>query len=137
NEVQRDKLLAAAKKHGDFTTAAGAWSAEGKYDLGQRKGDIKIEVNEKSDDPFVNMQLNILHSLHPLRAGVNLREMSEPIGSGGLMMALYHYHRFLTVGAKGFEGEFVHAGSEPFYPYPVDGSQPKSLAELRVDTNVI
>jgi serine protease Do len=137
NEVQRDKVLAAAKKHGDFTTVAGAWTAEGKYDLGQRKGDIKIEMNEKSDDPFVNVQLNILHSLHPLKTGVNLREMSEPIGSGGLMMALYHYHRFLTVGAKGFEGEFVHGGGEPFYPYPADGSAPKSLAELRVDTNVI
>ncbi|HEY2910458.1 MAG TPA: hypothetical protein VGI99_09440, partial [Gemmataceae bacterium] len=62
---------------------------------------------------------------------------SEPIGSGGLMMALYHYHRLLTVGPKGFEGEFVHAGSEPFYPYPTDGAAPKSLAALRVDTNVI
>ncbi len=137
NEVQRDKLLASAKKHGDFATTAPIWNLEGKYDLGERKGDIKIEINEKGADPFVNMQMNILHALHPLEAGLNLRAATEPIGSGGLMMALYHYHRFLTMGAKGFEGEFVHAGSEPFYPYPADGTAPKSLSELRVDANVI
>ncbi len=137
NEVQRDKLLASAKKHGDFSTAAPVWNLEGKYDLGERKGDIKIEINEKGADPFVNMQMNILHTLHPLEAGLNIRAATEPIGSGGLMMALYHYHRFLTMGAKGFEGEFVHAGSEPFYPYPADGTAPKSLSELRVDANVI
>ena len=137
NEVQRDKLLASAKKHGDFSTAAPVWNLEGKYDLGVRKGDIKIEINEKGADPFVNMQMNILHSLHPLEAGLNIRAATEPIGSGGLMMALYNYHRFLTMGAKGFEGEFVHAGSEPFYPYPADGTAPKSLSELRVDANVI
>ena len=137
NEVQRDKLLAAVKKHGDFTTVAGALTAEGKYELTERKGDIKFEVNEKSDDPFVNLQLNILHTLHPLKSGLNIRETTEPIGSGGLMMALYHYHRFLTMGAKGFEGEFVHAGTEPFYPFPADGTAPKSLAEMRVDTDVL
>jgi S1-C subfamily serine protease len=137
NEVQRDKLLAAMKKHGDFTTVAGAWTAEGNYDLGERKGQIRIEMNEKTDDPFVKLQLNIEHSLHPLKSGLTPREMAEPIGSGGLMMALYHYHRFLTVGPKGFEGEFAHGGYEPFYPYPADGSAPKSLAELRVDASVI
>lgn len=137
NEVQRDKLLASTKKHGDFATTAAVWNLEGKYDLGERKGDIKIEINEKGADPFVNMQMNILHTLHPLEAGLNIRAATEPIGSGGFMMAMYHYHRFLTMGAKGFEGEFVHAGAEPFYPYPADGTAPKSLSELRVDANVI
>jgi hypothetical protein len=61
----------------------------------------------------------------------------EPIGSGGLMMALYHYHRFLTLGQKGFEGEFTHGGTEPFYPPPPDGSVPKSLNDLRVECDVI
>ena len=53
------------------------------------------------------------------------------------MMALYHYHRFLTIGAKGFEAEFAHGGIEPFYPYPADGSPPKSLADLRINCEVI
>ena len=53
------------------------------------------------------------------------------------MMALYHYRRLLTMGAKGFEAEFAHGGFEPFYPYPIDGSTPKSLAALRVDCEVL
>ncbi len=53
------------------------------------------------------------------------------------MVALYHYHRFMTQGAKGFEGHFAHGGNEPFYPYPADGSAPKSLASLRVDCAVV
>ena len=53
------------------------------------------------------------------------------------MMALYHWHRYLTVGAKGFEGDFSHGGTEPLYPFPADGSVPTSLASLRVDADVI
>jgi hypothetical protein len=43
----------------------------------------------------------------------------------------------LTKGAAGFEAEFAHGGIEPFYPYPADGSAPKSLADLRVDCEVL
>jgi hypothetical protein len=53
------------------------------------------------------------------------------------MMAMYHYHRFLTLGPKGFEGLFAHGGYEPFYPPPAAGAAPKSLAALRVDCAVI
>ena len=31
-----------------------------------------------------------------------LRELKQPTGSGGLMMALYHYRLMLTQGEKGF-----------------------------------
>jgi S1-C subfamily serine protease len=137
NELQRDKLLASAKKQGDFTTVAGAWTAEGTYDLGERKGALKLEVNEKTADPFVKLGMNIEFTLHPFESGLTPRAAAEPVGSGGLMMALYHWHRFLTVGAKGFEGEFSHGGTEPFYPHPADGSAPKTLASLRVDADVI
>jgi S1-C subfamily serine protease len=138
NEVERDKVLAEAKKHGDFSGVAGPWIAEGTYTAGERKGEFKFEVTEgKADaDPLVNLKLNIDHHLSPLK-DTTLRLQIEPIGSGGLMMALYHYHRFLTVGVKGFEGLFAHGGNEPFYPYPTDGSQPKSLAALRQDCAVL
>jgi S1-C subfamily serine protease len=137
NEVQRDKLLAAAKKHGDFGTVGGAWAAEGTYVQGERNGPMRLDVTQGSgDDAKVSLKLNIEHSLQPLKQTDPTAQM-EPINSGGLMMALYHYHRFLTQGAKGFEGEFVHAGSEPFYPLPADGAAPASLAALRVDTDVL
>lgn len=137
NNIQRDKLLAAAKKHGDFSTVAGAWAAEGTYERAEgQKGEMRFEVTEtKEGSPFVSLKLNAPNELEPLKA--NAAAQAEPIGSGGLMMALYHYHRFLTHGAKGFEGEFIHGGTEPFYPPRTDGTVPKSLAELRVDADVI
>ena len=76
NEVERDKLLAAAKKHGDFSAVAGAWVAEGNYDQGERKGQMRFEVSEKQDDPFVSLRLNIDHGLHPLSKDTTLRELA-------------------------------------------------------------
>jgi serine protease Do len=138
NDLARDKLLTAAKKHGDFSAAQGAWSAEGTYEADQRKGDMRLEVSPGGgDDAKVTLKLNIEHKLSPLKQ-TDQREQAEPIGSGGLMMALYHYRRFLTAGPKGFEGEFLHAGGEPFYPPLADGAAPpKGLAGLRVDTDVM
>ncbi|MBA4189629.1 MAG: serine protease [Planctomycetaceae bacterium] len=137
NELERDKLLAEAKKHGDFAATNGAWTAEGKYEMGERKGDFRFEITEGKDaDPIVNLKLNIEHKLAPLK-DTDRRLQAEPIGSGGLMLALYQWHRFLTVGAKGFEGAFAHGGTEPFYPYPADGSTPKSITSLRTDCAVL
>ncbi|MBX9623004.1 MAG: S1C family serine protease, partial [Gemmataceae bacterium] len=137
NEVQRDKLLAAAKAHGDFAAVAGEWAAEGTYVQGDRNGDLRFSVVEPAaGDARVMLKLNIEQTLSPLKQ-TDPREQSEPIGSGGLMMALYHFHRLLTVGPSGFEGEFAHAGTEPFYPPPADGVAPKSLAALRVDCDVL
>ena len=139
NVVERDKLLAESKKHGDFSAVAGRWYAEGTYDMGRdRKGTVRFEATEGKDDaePIINLKLNIDQKLSPL-TDKDLSLQLEPIGSGGLMMALYHYHRLLTVGVKGFEAGFAHGGNEPFYPYPVDGSEPKSLASLRVDCAVL
>lgn len=137
NGVQRDKLLAAAKKHGDFAGVAGEWTAEGTYVQGDRKGDLRLAVaGSAGGDPRVALKLNIEQTLYPLKQ-TDPRELAEPIGSGGLMMALYHYHRLLTAGPGGFEGEFAHGGTEPFYPPPADGSTPKNLASLRVDCDVL
>ncbi len=102
-----------------------------------RKGELRFALGEGTgDDTRVTLKLNIEQTFLPFKQ-TDLREQAEPVGSGGLMMALYHYHRLLTLGEKGFEGEFVHAGSEPFYPYPTDGSTPKSLSSLRVDADVL
>jgi S1-C subfamily serine protease len=137
NTLQRDKLLAAAKAHGDFSGVAGAWVAEGTYVQGERKGDLRFALGEGSgDDTRVTLKLNIEQVYQPYKQ-TDLREQSEPVGSGGLMTALHHYYRLLTQGEKGFELEFVHAGSEPWYPYPTDGTAPKSLSSLRVDADVL
>jgi S1-C subfamily serine protease len=138
NPVERDRLLTAAKKHGDFSKGLGSWTTEGTFDVGEARGEMRFEVVGKPDDadPKVTLNLNASYTLEPL-AKQDPRETLKPLGSGGLMTALYHYRRFLTLGPKGFEGDFTYAGYEPFYPPPADGSAPKSLAGLRVDCEVI
>jgi serine protease Do len=138
NPVERDRLLTAAKKHGDFAGVLGPWAAEGTYDVGEARGELRFAITGAPDDaePKVTLNLNAAYSLEPLKQQ-DPREALKPLGSGGLMTALYHYRRFLSLGPKGFEGEYTYAGYEPFYPPPADGSEPKSLAALRVDCEVI
>jgi serine protease Do len=136
NVLEQKKLLEAFKKHGDFAGLVGAWTMTGKYQMSDRNGPMTASITETDGDSRVELKMNVLSKLDPLKDNdKNLRQ--EPIHSGGLMMALYHYRRFLTLGAKGFEGQFSYEGYEPCYPPPVDGSAPKSLGELRVDCAVI
>ncbi|VTR94918.1 periplasmic serine proteinase do : Periplasmic serine proteinase DO OS=uncultured planctomycete GN=HGMM_F01A04C11 PE=4 SV=1: Trypsin_2 [Gemmata massiliana] len=136
NTLERNKLLAEFKKHGDFSNVAGSWTIEGSYKMADREGAMRAEVAENKDSAKVTLKMNVETSLEPLKQS-DIGLQKQPLGSGGLMAALYQYHRFLTVGEKGFEGGFAHGGNEPFYPYPADGSAPKSLASLRVDCAVI
>lgn len=137
NVLERDKVLARFKERaGDFAAVPGKWALEGTFQMADRNGAFRADVTETGGNAKVTMRLNIDTSLEPLKQ-TDLALQQEPIGSGGLMMALYHYHRFLTVGPKGFEGLFAHGGFEPFYPPPVDGSAPKALAALRVDCAVL
>lgn len=135
NTLEQNKLLAAFKKHGDFSTVPGKWTVTGRFEQADRNGDMSTEIVDTAGEAKVTMKLNITTALEPLKA--DLPVQLQPVGSGGLMMAMYHYHRFMTLGPKGFERLFAHGGTEPFYPPPADGSAPKSLADLRVDCAVI
>jgi S1-C subfamily serine protease len=138
NPIERDRLLAAARKHGNYSGVIGSWAAEGTFDVGEVRGEMRFEVVGKPDDadPKVTLHLNAAYTLEPFNRK-DAREDLKPLGSGGFMMALYHYRRLMTLGPKGFEGECTYAGYEPFYPRPADGSEPKTLASLRVDCEVL
>ncbi len=77
------------------------------------------------------------YDLDPLKVDQDLSSLKEPRGSGGLLVALYQYRRFLTLGQGGFEGRCDHNGVEPLYPPRPDGTPPKSLNDLRVDCEVL
>jgi S1-C subfamily serine protease len=136
NELEQNKLLAAFRQHGDFSALVGNWVLEGTYQRGEQKGTFRCEIITLQEEPIVKLTLNADYEVSPLKTS-DATLLREPVGSGGLMVALYHYQRLLTLGPKGFEGECAHAGHEPFYPYPADGSSPRSLAELRVDCAVL
>jgi S1-C subfamily serine protease len=142
NRLQRDRLLAAFNKHGDFAAATGPWSFNADIDTKLRKTEAKLSISEEKVDNGLKTLVTFLlgglkYLLDPLKVGQDVRDLKEPPGSGGLMLALYHYRRLLTLGEKGFEGEFSHGGHEPFYPPPADGVLPRRLNDLRVDCEVL
>jgi S1-C subfamily serine protease len=144
NKLERDRLWHAFKTSGDFSGLTGTWTIEA--DLLREKGKSPVTVvlgEQKNPDgktvqSIVRMQLpggDV--EVDPLKSGQDAESLQQPPDSGGFLLALYHYRRLLTLGEKGFERSFSHGGNEPFYPMPADGSQPKSLADLRVDTEVL
>jgi S1-C subfamily serine protease len=141
NRLERDRVWSAFKKHGDFSTRAGIWTITGEMDIKQTKSTAKIVLSDgdaKKNLPTVRLQLGALDfNIEPLKTGQDPQDLRVPPGSGGLLMALYQYRRLLVHGEKGFERRFAHGGNEPFYPRPVDGKEPPSLGDLRVDTEVI
>jgi serine protease Do len=144
NEEAQKKLTAAFARHGDFTTLRGTWTLEGDLDRKGTKTAFKIELSEipgeegQGAKSIVKLNLGGLdYTIEPLKQNPDLRDLKDPPGSGGLLMALYHYHRLLTLGSKGFEGGYSHGGREPFYPPTGDAAAPRSLASQRTDTQIL
>lgn len=142
NKLERDRLLAAFKKHGDFSAVAGEWSFEAEAVTKQKRSDTKFVLREEKDGKNIKTKIRLTlsgidYDLDPLNGDQDVRNFQDPPGSGGLLLALYHYRRFLVSGMPGFERGFSHGGQEPFYPPPPAGQTVKSLADLRVDTEVL
>ena len=117
---------------------------EAELESNQKKSPARIVINEekpaagKSSGTVVRLTLGeVPFSLEPLKGEQGSSDLKDPPNSGGLLMALYQYRRLLTLGEKGFEQYFNHGGNEPFYPMPVDETVSASLADLRVDTEVL
>lgn len=143
NELAQQKLWQAMAARGDFTSLRGAWTIEGQLDRKGVRSPFKIEIRELTaadgQEPRTVVRLSLSgleYAVEPLKQNPDLRDLRDPPGSGGLLLALYHFHRLLTVGAKGFEGGVSHGGREPFYPPPAD-AQTASWAATRMDSQVL
>jgi serine protease Do len=147
NEQAQKRLMDAFTKLGDFKGVGGEWIVDGTYERDGRLGDINFRIfdekvvgNEKDTRPVVVMKANADYRLEPLKSvpEENLKDLVVPPYSGGLMMAMYHYRRFLTLADKGFESNnFFHGGNEPIYVQPINGPESKSIKGLRVNCEVI
>jgi len=144
NKQERDRLWKGFQKHGDFSALKGTWTIDADFESNQRTAPAQAIISEeKSPDGKISRTTvrltlgGVAFSLVPLKDGQDPRDLTGPKDSGALLLALYHYQRLLTLGEKGFEGHFSPGGHEPFYPMPVDGSRPKNLADLRIDTDVL
>jgi serine protease Do len=144
NRLERDRLWAGFRRHGDLSAAVGTWTIDGEFEINQKKSPAKVTVSEemlgdgKSSRTTVRLNLGgVGFKVDPLKGGQEPQDLTEPPGSGGLLMALYHYRRLMTLGEKGFEGQFAHGGQEPFYPPAAADAPPLGLNQLRVDTEVL
>jgi S1-C subfamily serine protease len=143
NKLERDRVLASAKKVADYGMLTGDWTWTGSFDREGRGGDFTFKMEEVKEaggsHPKVTVQLGLAdYHLEPQKQGLTTTELSDPPSTGGLMMALYQYKRLLTMGPPGFEGDKCnHGGVEPVYFMPADGSKPKKFEDVRVWAEVI
>jgi len=143
NEMAQKRVWDGFEKFGKFTDLKGEWVIQADMQLKNNKTDSKIWIgDQKGDDGSLHtaVKMNITnvtdYELDPLKGSLTQEERTAPTGSGGFLMAMYHYNRLLKEGLGAFR-EVSHGGTEPFYPYPADGSKPKSLLDLRVDADVL
>ena len=102
NQLEQKRVLAAVKRLGDFSKLGGTWVIVGK--------------NQKGDDfefTLANQGLGLVLAerayFQPLD-GSDLQD--EPIGTGGLLVAMQHLKLMLTKGESGFT-DWYYLGSEP------------------------
>jgi hypothetical protein len=125
NKLERDRILAALKNQGDFSSLTGKWTFEA-----DRTRPEKNAVKGLIDDRHAELAIGeSQYALEPLKPGETLAALREPRDSGGLLAAMYLWRRFLVMGEKGFELGFYYGGYEPFYP---DGT-----AASRIDCDVL
>lgn len=147
NRQERERVLGTHKKLADYSSLTGDWAWTGTYDRDGRGGDFKAVMAEVKDpnDPKatkaeVSVQIGLTdYKVEPLKQGLTTTDLTEPPYTGGLMVALYQYKRFLTMGPKGSEGDRCHhAGMEPVYVMPIDPKMTvKKFEDIRVWCEVI
>jgi S1-C subfamily serine protease len=147
NRMERDRLLAEfRKRHGDFTKAQGDWSlkAAGTLGSGANKGKkvvaqvtIKDRGGKDGKSDLVQAVIDgVDYSFEPLDPNVRSDVLKDPPGSGGFLLALYHYRQVFGLDGKSMK-EFSHGGTEPFYPPPPSDTARPDYAKLRVDCEVL
>ncbi len=151
NQQQRDRVLEAFGKHGNFAGTGDNWTLEGTINLFKANtpsvfvlkiGKELVEGQGNTPVPVVRLTIESGKKTEYFLAPFNANQddvLKQPKESGGLLAAMSLYQRLLTQGLKGFESKFDYGGIEPFYPPPTDNSTPKSLKALRLpgDTDVL
>ncbi len=134
NRQEKNRLLAGFKKSSDFTGVKGTWTIDGTVRLGKANANSDFALTMKEGK--INLKLGAFpQDVDPFSK--DIKELRAPNGSGGFMPAMYVWRVLLMEGDKGFPGECVHGGTEPFYPPPTDRSAVKSWSDQRVMAEVL
>lgn len=117
NELNRDRVWAAFQERGDFTGLHGQWLLEGKVRGG---GPVRLALDDKQ------VVAQFPRGPAVLQTDGNLDTQLEPVGSGGLLVALHLWRRLLLVGPQQY-GDLYYLGT-----IPVPGRE--GLADVLVAT---
>ena len=117
NREAQQSLKRAVIARGDFAPEQGTWVVSGTLELADRKGKATVRFGD-SPEGLAEVKLDregVVDAVAPLKVGLNPGELMLPVGSNGMLAALYQWRRLLTQWEAGFEGGFDHGGHEPWY----------------------
>jgi serine protease Do len=117
NQLERDRVWKALVARGDYAALAGAWTLSGETATGE---EIRFEIS----DALASIKLPSGELIVELEGDLAAR--LDPPGSGGLLVSLAMWRRFLLAGPAGF-GEVTYWGTAP-----VEGRE--RLADVLVGT---
>ncbi len=104
NELNRDRVWAAAEAKGDFGTLAGDWKLVGQLAEG---GKFEVTLgSEHSQGAFPAGPAKV-------EEGKDLDQQLDPAGSSGLLAALHLWRQLLVVGPQQF-GDVYYYGTAPY-----------------------
>jgi hypothetical protein len=145
NKLEKDRVLQGFKKHGDFSKMTGDWTFLGDIRFKQLKDktQVRLEVRtEKAEKggtkPVASMTIGklALSPVEPLDVNATVEDLQQPKDSGGLMLAMYLYKKFLNQGEAGMAKCF-YAGKFPYYPPLPEGKIPDNWAKVKKLADVI
>lgn len=137
NREEKDRLVKAFQKNGDFSAAKGVWTIEGKVSLlkNNAQSAFTLDIEDKGKGK-VNLKLGAFpEEITPLSDSA--ADLRRPQQSGGFMAAMYVWRLLMALGDKGFPSDCTHGGMEPFYPPPADNASVKNWNDQRVLAEVL
>src|SRR5262249_16047136 len=119
NKQERERLLGAFKKHGDFGDAQGDWKITARGTVKGKRVLAELIVKDKGAKDGKSLLVEavldgIPSPLEPLNTSDTqpASAFKDPPDSGGLLAALYQYRQLLAFGEKGFASNgFSHGGN--------------------------
>src|SRR5262245_53541446 len=85
NKMERDRLLAAFRKHGDFGKLHGPWQIAGSAQIRTNLQGFKFSIEPQKDRVVLKIEVGVIpYVIEPLKTGQEARDLKDPAGSGGL-----------------------------------------------------
>src|SRR5262249_49016093 len=95
NKLERDRLLAAYKKHADLTGTQREWVITAAGEVRNKNASVEFTINS-GDKEVVNATVGgVDYKLEPLDRMTSRESLLDPRGSGGALLALYHWQQLM------------------------------------------